>query len=82
MWFSEEMKFVHGMERACNLCIIITITEIIHPLVLYLKHNFSETGFCLRLQVESAQSDPTDRASICLQTSSLYLAQLSMTTER
>jgi hypothetical protein len=32
------------------------------------KHNVSETGFCLRLQVKSAQLGPIDRASPCLRT--------------
>jgi hypothetical protein len=29
----------------------------------YLKHNVSETGFCLRLQVEPTQLGPIDRPS-------------------
>jgi hypothetical protein len=29
--------------------------DIIHRPVFYLKHNVSETGFCLRLQVEFIQ---------------------------
>jgi hypothetical protein len=32
----------------------------------YLKHNFSETQFCLFLQVEPTQLGPIDRASTCL----------------
>jgi hypothetical protein len=32
--------------------ITITILDIIHRPVFYLKYNFSETEFCLRLQVE------------------------------
>jgi hypothetical protein len=33
----------------------MTILDIIHRPVFYLKHSFSETEFCLRLQVESTQ---------------------------
>jgi hypothetical protein len=43
--------------------ITITIVDIIHRLVFYLKHVASETGFCLRLQVR-----PVDRDSFCLRT--------------
>jgi hypothetical protein len=32
-------------------------------LFLYLKHNVSETGFCLLLQVAPTELGPTDRAS-------------------
>jgi hypothetical protein len=31
---------------------IVTIQDITHRPVSYLKHNVSETGFCLRLQIE------------------------------
>jgi hypothetical protein len=31
--------------------------------VFYLKHNVSETGFCLRLQVKPTQLGPIDRTS-------------------
>jgi hypothetical protein len=34
----------------------------------YLKHDISETGFCLRVQVELTQLDAIDRASLCLRT--------------
>jgi hypothetical protein len=34
----------------------------------YLKHNVSETRFCLRLQVEPTQLGPIDRASPYLRT--------------
>jgi hypothetical protein len=36
----------------------------IHCPVCFSKHNFSETGFCLRLQVETTQLGPIDRASV------------------
>jgi hypothetical protein len=45
----------------------ITILGIIHRPVYYLKH-VSETRFCLRLQVETTQIGPIDRASVCLRT--------------
>jgi hypothetical protein len=32
--------------------------DIIHRPVFYLKHNVSETGFCLRLQVDPTQMGP------------------------
>jgi hypothetical protein len=42
--------------------------DIIHRPVLYKTYNVSETGFCLRLQVEPIQLGPIDRASPCLRT--------------
>jgi hypothetical protein len=45
--------------------ITVTILDIIH-LPVFLKHNVSETGFCLRLLVETIQFGPIDRASLCL----------------
>jgi hypothetical protein len=41
--------------------ITITVLDIIHPPVLYLKHNDSETGFCSCFQVEPTQLGPKDR---------------------
>jgi hypothetical protein len=38
------------------------------PWFIYLKRNFSETAFCLRLQVEPTQLSPVDRASPYLRT--------------
>jgi hypothetical protein len=38
----------------------ITILDIIHRPVFYLKHNVSDTGFCLCLQEEPTQFDPID----------------------
>jgi hypothetical protein len=46
----------------------IIILDIIHRPVFYLKHDVSETGFCLRLQGEPAQFGPINRASLCLLT--------------
>jgi hypothetical protein len=64
--------------------ITIRILDIIHRPVLYLKHDVSETGFCLRLQVEITQVGPIERASLCLcagtQTTSFYWADLKTET--
>jgi hypothetical protein len=46
--------------------ITITILDIIHRPVFYLKHDVSETGFCLHLRVELTQLGPIDTASLCL----------------
>jgi hypothetical protein len=35
-----------------------------HSPVYFLKHNVSETGFCLRVQVKPTQLGPIDRASV------------------
>jgi hypothetical protein len=48
------------------LCIANTVLDIIHHPVFYLKHNVTETGFCLRLQAEHTQSVPKDRISLSL----------------
>jgi hypothetical protein len=47
-----------------NRNVSIIILEIVHPSVVYLKHDVSETGFCLRLEVIPTQLSPIDRASI------------------
>jgi hypothetical protein len=44
----------------------ITILDIIHRPVFYLKHNVSEDGFCSRFQVEATQLGTIDRPSLCL----------------
>jgi hypothetical protein len=46
--------------------IFITALDVIYHRVFYLKHNVSETGFCLRLEVEPTQSDPIVRAILYL----------------
>jgi hypothetical protein len=69
-----------------HFCITITILDIIHRPLLYLKHAFSDTGFSLRLQIDPTQMEGRDRASLCLRTpqttttgfSPTYWAQLSM----
>jgi hypothetical protein len=42
--------------------------DIIHRPVYISKHNVSQTGFCLRLQVKPTQLGPIDRANPYLQT--------------
>jgi hypothetical protein len=47
--------------RRWYISITITILDIIHrPIVLYIKHDDSDTGFCQRLQVEPTQFGPLD----------------------
>jgi hypothetical protein len=57
--------------------ITITILDIIHRPVFYLKHNVSETAFCPNLQVEPSQLSPIDRANLCLctglETETIYI---------
>jgi hypothetical protein len=48
--------------------ISITILNIIQPPVFCLKHDVSDTEFCLSLQVEAIQLWPIDEASLCLRT--------------
>jgi hypothetical protein len=45
----------------------ITFLHSIHPPVLYLKYNVSETGVCLRLQVEPAVLGKIDKTILYLQ---------------
>jgi hypothetical protein len=44
--------------------ITVTNLDIIHRPAFYLKHDVSETGFCLRLPVEPTQLDPVQVASL------------------
>jgi hypothetical protein len=44
--------------------ITITILDIIHRLVFYLKHDVSEAGFCLRLQTEPTQMGLIEEPSL------------------
>jgi hypothetical protein len=46
----------------------IMLLDSIHRPVYFSKHNISETGFCLRLQVEPIQLVTIDRASPYLRT--------------
>jgi hypothetical protein len=55
-----------GLWRWLIINITITILDIIHRPVFCLKHNVSETGFCLRLQLQPTQVVPTDRARFYL----------------
>jgi hypothetical protein len=53
--------------RQWYINIAISILSIIHRPVFYLKHDISETGYCLRLQVVSTQMTLTYRVSPRLQ---------------
>jgi hypothetical protein len=46
---------------------IITV-NIIHRAIFYIKHDVSETGFCLCLAMESTQLESKDKISRCLHT--------------
>jgi hypothetical protein len=48
--------------------ITITIRDIIHHSIFYLKHDISETGFCPRLQVEPTQLVLIEWASLSAET--------------
>jgi hypothetical protein len=55
--------------------------DIIHRNVFYLKHKVSETGFCLRLQVEPIQLGTLELVSVSdpeTESSSICWAKLSM----
>jgi hypothetical protein len=61
------------MEKNQEQCTNIMFLDIIrrpllskHRLAYISKYSFSETGFCLRLQVKANQLDPTARPSSCL----------------
>jgi hypothetical protein len=56
-----------------HISLTVTILNIIHRPVFYLKHSVSDIGFCIRLQVDPNQLVPTDRSSLCHR----RLAQLS-----
>jgi hypothetical protein len=49
------------MRRWC-IDITITVLDFIQCPFFYLKHNVSETGFCLHLQAEPGQFGPKHRA--------------------
>jgi hypothetical protein len=61
-WYSTVYGFVACMN------VTVTILDVIHHPVFYLKHNFSEIGFCHRLQMGPTQLGPIDTASPCLRT--------------
>jgi hypothetical protein len=62
-WLSATTaSYSKGQDSFLNLQAIAN-PDIIHRHVFYLKHDVSETGFCLRLRAETTQLGPTDRAS-------------------
>jgi hypothetical protein len=56
------------MLSSATLLTTITILDIIHDPVFYVKHDVSEIGFCLRLQAELTQVGPTDKGILYLRT--------------
>jgi hypothetical protein len=48
----------------------ITILDVIHRPVFYLKHDVSETEFCLCLQVRTTEIGRIEKAELCLRTTS------------
>jgi hypothetical protein len=48
--------------------ITITVFDVIHLSVFYLKHDVSEVGFCLRFQVEPTQMGLKEILCLCLMT--------------
>jgi hypothetical protein len=60
--FEREAQMIFARFEIITVAVLV----IIHRPVFYLKRDFSETGFCLRLQVESTHLDPIDGASLCL----------------
>jgi hypothetical protein len=59
--FFSEMSISNYDSRQCvspenqNIYIFTTVLDIIHRPLFHLKHTVSETGFCLRLQVDLTQ---------------------------
>jgi hypothetical protein len=67
-----NLLYVNGKQSyQAYLCLTATIPAITHRPILYLKHDVSETWFCLRLQTEPTKMDPTERASLSLSLSGL-----------
>jgi hypothetical protein len=56
------MLLGHICKKKPNKVITITILDIIRRPVFYLKRNVSETGYCLRPQMEPSPLDPIERA--------------------
>jgi hypothetical protein len=61
-WYKKFIYITNIAQRKIAN-IIITILDIIHRPVFYLKLKVSETGFCVRLQVEPIPFCPLERAS-------------------
>jgi hypothetical protein len=51
-------------EKILGFNINIIILDIIRPPAFYLKYKVSETGFCLRLQVEPTEFVPIDMSNL------------------
>jgi hypothetical protein len=73
----REVGKLQLADEAWPVSTTITILDIIHRRVFYLKRDISETKFCLRFQVEITQVGPTDIATREIETSSFYCGHLS-----
>jgi hypothetical protein len=57
---------VNTVYRFVTINVTTINLDTIHRPVFYLKHDISDTGFCLRLQVVPTQLGKIDRASPCI----------------
>jgi hypothetical protein len=75
------LPVTNGYQVACMKQLANGITfiimDIIHRPAFHLKY-FSETGFCLRLQVEYTQVGPIDRISPCLRCRDTIITNLQI----
>jgi hypothetical protein len=53
-----RMPMVNVVYLCCLFYVVYFAAWFIHRPVFYLKYNFSETGFCLRLQVKAYSVGP------------------------
>jgi hypothetical protein len=59
------MRFTYPTRKVV-LNVTVTILDIIHRPVVYLKYDVSEIEFCPRLKVEPSQLCQIDRSSLCV----------------
>jgi hypothetical protein len=78
-WYYNKTRHTNRVAniRFWTLSIILSLSK--NCPVYFSKHNISETGFCLSLQVKPTQLGPIDRTSpyLCSGSSSIDWAQLS-----
>jgi hypothetical protein len=65
-WVLSEFNGLGTVMSTLPMHIAITILDTIHRPVFYLELSVSETGLCLRPQVEPAWLSLIDGASLCL----------------
>lgn len=58
--------------------VTITILNAIYRLVFYLNNSISQTGFCLRLQVEPTRLSTIHKANLCPIMSRIVIAMLTV----